>query len=615
MINTSQSFYDNAVFKYRTTKTQINVNVFDYTAKEDIISVESENYKKFVPVQIYDDIYFNQVWATLEENEFFLDGSITLLPENLTNEQIGWWTELANDNGEFETNPLISIELDNNHSTVGLTIHYDKFSYPVNSKISWYSGDLMLDTITIENQSISNLTVQRPVDGYNKITIEILKAKPNCYVRLSEVDYGITTIFDSEQLQGAKMTEQASLLSNTLSPNQLSFSVIDYDNRYNVFNPSDLFKYFKVGQPCIVRSGILNRQTNEFEYISMGEYYINNFEIDNGILKINAYGLLDILNSEMYYSQFFTNQTAENILRDILGSRPYYINSNVKDITLTGYIPLGTKKEALKNLAIACGAVVKEGRDGKIYFYRNTEDLSTNQLITENTIYKKFGYSGLMTSGLVPLENKIEAVPYVFTVDRNTRMSEIKSSMIGYYNEVDVTYKNYLQGTSEQLFNDIVITDINGIGIIKYNGPVTVTSVSISGATYNNYADCTVIVGEPETEYQTTVTGKKYNINEYTLKCVSSIPTKDFADTVLTMQLNKCNELVTSAARARDIGFWYLGQLERRKDVQFDWWAVPTAEETDYIKVITNFRDSFELEIEQIDYNLYDLTARVKGIA
>ena len=324
MIDTTQAFYDNSVYKYRNTQTWVTINLFDFTAKEDISSLSVSHYWYWRAAQMYDGIYYNYEYATLEQDEFYLDGSVTLMDTSDTSTQYGWWTHLSDANGDFDDTQSITVNFSNRHSTAGITVSYDKFSFPINSTCEFYQDGNLIDSISIEDQTTNVQEFGLKVDGYDKIKIIIEKAKPYAYSRMSEIDFGLMQTFSADQLQGATLREQVSLLSNTLSPDELSFSVIDYDNTYNVFNPDDLFKYFKVGQPCRVTSGVLNRETNEYDTINMGIFYINNFDIENGLLKIKAYGLLNILNASTFYSPFYSNATVETIAGDILDKPPIY---------------------------------------------------------------------------------------------------------------------------------------------------------------------------------------------------------------------------------------------------------------------------------------------------
>ena len=612
MLNTTQTFYDNSVFKYRTTKSQVTIDVFDTVAKEDIKNVSCNSYYFFYPEQIYDGKKYDKQFATLEQNEFLLDGNLTLLNNEIGNEQIGWWSPISDEKGGWGTNPTITIELTNLHSTAGITCFYDSFSLPLKSKCYWFNDELLLDTMELESSNYTQVFLN-PVNNYNKIVIELLEAHPNAFVKMSTIDYGVTKTFTGEDLESIKVKEEVSLISNTLSPNKLEFNIFNYDDEYGVFDTENLFKYFKQGQKCYANASVLNRQTNEYEWISMGQFYIDTTAINNGLLKISAYGVLNILNSQTFYSPFYTSETVANIVADILYGFDYYVHPNVKDIVLSGYIPTGTKKDALKVLATACNAVVKEGRDGIIYIFSPTEELSTNQIITENTIYESYGIAPLLTANESVLPSIVKAKPYILTATRKELLSEIKTSLIGFYEQIDVTYKSYtLKDTEEQIYNGTVITNEKGYALIEHNGAYEVTSDS--GQTFKHYVDCSLLIGDPSTAYSVTLTGKKYETEENTTSAYSSDNEGAYDDSKLSMSLSSSNELIANQETALRCAKWYLEQMQKRKDVSFDWWAVATAEASDFIKFETKDNGIVEMEIDAIEYNLLDLTAKVEGV-
>ena len=272
MLNTTQTFYDNSVFKYRTTKSQVTIDVFDTVAKEDIKNVSCNSYYFFYPEQIYDGKKYDKQFATLEQNEFLLDGNLTLLNNEIGNEQIGWWSPISDEKGGWGTNPTITIELTNLHSTAGITCFYDSFSLPLKSKCYWFNDELLLDTMELESSNYTQVFLN-PVNNYNKIVIELLEAHPNAFVKMSTIDYGVTKTFTGEDLESIKVKEEVSLISNTLSPNKLEFNIFNYDDEYGVFDTENLFKYFKQGQKCYANASVLNRQTNEYEYIDGAVLY------------------------------------------------------------------------------------------------------------------------------------------------------------------------------------------------------------------------------------------------------------------------------------------------------------------------------------------------------
>lgn len=168
MINTTQTFYDNSIYKYRNTKSEIEIRIFDNTVKPNIENVSVNDSRLFFDYQVYDDIEEAPKYATGELNEFKLDGSMTLLPNTLSNEQIGWWSPMSDELGEYETNPNITITMANLHSTAGITIFYDKFSYPINSKCYWYNDSTLVDSMELTNQTRNIQVFEKGVNGFNK---------------------------------------------------------------------------------------------------------------------------------------------------------------------------------------------------------------------------------------------------------------------------------------------------------------------------------------------------------------------------------------------------------------------------------------------------------------
>lgn len=119
-------------------------------------------------------------------------------------------------------------------------------------------------------------------------------------------------------------------------------------------------------------------------------------------------------------------------------------NPNVGGIKLTGYIPTQNKKDALKVVAIAVGAIVKEGRDGKIYFYQATEELISNQIIAEDTVYTGWPHAGMLMAG--PRRRcrrrSLRCRMYLRQI-ATTRLGDIDSKDICSYTKVSVNYFNY----------------------------------------------------------------------------------------------------------------------------------------------------------------------------
>ena len=651
MAKTTQTFYENSVYKFRDTKSEIDIDVFDNTAKGDIAAVTASRQRLAHLNEVYDgDRDIPKRFATCEYDQFLLDGSMTLMPDDYAREKVGWWSELSDDNCEFARPQIITVHFEKRHSSAGITCYYDEYSKPVESICRWYRGEellaehkLLYPAWTVETFNSANITVERcntmtvgsfnygeapakqefgqSVDGYDRIEIEIIQTQnPQTYAKLYEIDFGLTYALTGEQTQGAKVKEQVSLLSNTLYPNELSFNLENYERKYDLLNPSDLLRYFKKGQEVRVQAGVKNRKTGIFERINMGKYYLDPPSSKSAKLTCKAYGILNILlDDEDYYSPFWQDATVADIVDDILIGYDHYVHPNVAEIKLTGYIPTQNKKDALKVVAIAVGAIVKEGRDGKIYFYQATEELISNQIIAEDTVYTGWPHAGTLMAGLQPLPQTIVALPYVLKVDRNTRLGDIDSKDIGSYTKVSVNYFNYgsADPTAElqELFSGEVITDEDGNAKIAYSdAPVyDLTCELPAGCSIKHYADVSLFHGDPETIYELVVNGRVRKVSSATAS--ATLPQIEIDPQAQTLVLDSCNELIGSAQQARTAARWYLDQMQKRLDISFKWWAVATTEASEYLEVETTYGTIVKAQISSIEYDLGGgLTATVKGV-
>lgn len=651
MIPTSQTFYENSIFKYRYTKSQVDIDVFDLTAKPDVSNIYATAQRlAHLDELIDDDREINVRYGTGEKGQFKLDGSFTLMPEDYKTEKVGWWSELSNEDHRFTESQIITIQFNKQHSSAGITCYYDEYSLPNESICRWYRGDELLEEQTLLYPgwtagafNAANITAEvfntwtaeefnygeapaiqefgTPVNGYDRIEIEFVRTQnAETYVKLYEIDFGLTYSLKDSELSGSKIKEQVSLISNTISANEISISLLNYDGKYDRWNPSDMRKYFIEGQEVRAKAGVKNRKTGIYEYVSMGKYYLEPPSNKASLLNVKGYGILNVLSKDgTYFSPFWEDALVSDIVADILEGYNFYIHPNVSEMKLTGYIPSQNKKDALKVVAIACGAIVKEGRDGRIYFYRATEDLVANQLILEDTVYIRRAHAGMLLAGLLPLQVSLEAKPYMLKADKSTRLSDLNSEDIGFYNKFSVVYCNYAaedeNAEVKELFKGEVITDSEGIGIISYNeAPVYDLEAELpDDCSIRHYADCSVLQGQPDEVYELVVTGKVRTVSRATASSI--IQTEDIQEQALTETLDSCNTLIGSAAQAKSLAAWYLSQLQKRTDISFDWWSVATAEASDFLEVETKYGEIITSQISSIEYDLGGgLTAKVKAV-
>ena len=138
-------------------------------------------------------------YMTLEEDFTVLDGTFEEMPDTPTD--IAFWSNVMSDaSGNFATNPTFTIQFDDNHSSVGLTIHFQD-DYPLEMIVKWYnSGNQLMSEKTFTVDSLDYVAINK-VDNYRKIIFEFTKTKPYRYVKFYHIEYGRRFIFGEDTIK------------------------------------------------------------------------------------------------------------------------------------------------------------------------------------------------------------------------------------------------------------------------------------------------------------------------------------------------------------------------------------------------------------------------------
>ena len=131
--------------------TKIRLGLIDVDAKPNC-SPEMKNIQKFSNInEIKSDFFELNDYATLEKNFFVLDGNKTLLQKNELNEGIGICSlEMSDENGNFNSFPILEILLANETTIGGLTFGFGKYDYCSNLDITYYlNNETVLNFIVV----------------------------------------------------------------------------------------------------------------------------------------------------------------------------------------------------------------------------------------------------------------------------------------------------------------------------------------------------------------------------------------------------------------------------------------------------------------------------------
>jgi len=107
------------------TKASIMFGFVDVTAKTDS-QLSANDKQEFVDLNDLKQEDIEEVkYATCEKNQFALDGTFELMPDTL-DDMCLWSNSMSNENGEFETPLVLTINFTKTHSSLGLTLIFSK---------------------------------------------------------------------------------------------------------------------------------------------------------------------------------------------------------------------------------------------------------------------------------------------------------------------------------------------------------------------------------------------------------------------------------------------------------------------------------------------------------
>ena len=266
-----------------------------------------------------------------------------------------WSENISGADGTFEEPPAISISFDEKYTTSGLTIKFspDANDYCSQITVVWYQDGVIKEQGTYYPATPLCL-LENAVEAFDGIAIYFDKThQPNRRVKLEYIGIGIVREFTGKELTAFKSIHEISYISDTVPANVLDASFHSNTNAEFVFQKKQPVEAY-----------------NDDDLI--GVYYIEKGERVSGqnysISCHDAIGILDL--DEYKGGMWFKGATIETMLDDVIGGLfEYELDDALKGMTLKGYIPPGTRREALQHIAFASDAVIDTTGTRKIKIF------------------------------------------------------------------------------------------------------------------------------------------------------------------------------------------------------------------------------------------------------
>lgn len=289
--------------------------------------------------------------ATLEPNGWGLDGNYEVL-----NGKPFAFCSTARSGADcvIATPPTIRFTFSQQHTATGLTIDFssDSMDYCTEIEVEWWqNGELKASGVYQSNSP--EFIVEETVEAFDDIRIRFTKTNlPGKRVKVAKVTFGVSRTFDGKELVGGAIIQEVDLISDTVPTNVLDVTlrgskrgdyVFQRKQPVEAYNDDELLGVFYVEKGT--RTGW------------------NNYTL----ACTDAVGVLGF--DEYAGGLWLEDTQLTAILRDVFGySIEFEIDPAVAG-AMRGYIEPGTKRDALRAIAFAAGAVVDTSGTHKIRLF------------------------------------------------------------------------------------------------------------------------------------------------------------------------------------------------------------------------------------------------------
>lgn len=350
---------------------------------------------------------------------------------------IGWVSSaISSDNGTFTTAPTLTISSSTTITAKGIVLTFNKFTGDCATKftIELYYADSLVDTVTVTDNEAIVCSVQTAAVRFDKIVVRFAAtSKPYRPIMIHGIEFGTRTTLNDEHITSHSITWETSIDSGAAIISTIDFTV----------STQTAPELPEVGRKIKAYNGDTQLMT---AYVTRkrktGEYAV----------EVEAECALSRLEKISHGGNMYSGITAATLLSELLGTSgvSYELPGFKSNVTLSGYIPPCTLREALRQVAFALGLII---------------DATSNDRIKLLTLPSS-------VSSVVPASRSYESSSSTKDVDEVAK--------------IEVTTTSYTEGTGEavELFADFLV-GLTTIELDEPHGDYAITGGAIISSSCN----------------------------------------------------------------------------------------------------------------------------------
>lgn len=341
--------------------------------------------------------------ASLEPYSWLLDES----REILDGQPIAYWSEAASGpDGRFEEPPELIIDFDGRYTSPGLFLTFDMAAgdYCTALAVEWYRGGNRIAQGRFFPTGTEAFCA-KTVEAYDRLVLRFQATnRPYRHVKLRQILFGVSREFCREELRNVNVVQEVSIISSEVAVNTLDFTL---DSR------SSVEYMFQFKQPMYAYDGLK----------LIGVFYIKDSKHRaDGLYDISCSDAIGILDDDPFPGGMYRAYPAKTLLEEIIGgSFPLEMDASLTGATVTGYLPAGSRRDALQQVVFALCAMADTSGTEAIRVYRDRED--TPRKYPANRIYT----GGSVERSAIVTEVRVTAHSYDEAGGESTHVTSISN--------------------------------------------------------------------------------------------------------------------------------------------------------------------------------------------
>lgn len=458
---------------------------------------------------LFNNIMYDEKIATFEKDLFMANGETVFMDKAHTNTTIQYYGLISETTSDVDNNINFHVGFKSKNKIKGiggLTLYFMD-TYPTLLTITVKGGGETLFTKTYTNDSYVFETTDNFSNEGEELIIHVQKMnKPYVRLRMYYVLFGVGVNFQNDDIlvTGGMYSSFMHPRSIELPSQTLDISIDNYTDRFDFDKPGSLINLMNTGQDISLQIGYM-KESGEIEYLKKETMELSSFDMEQGILNINAVDFLRNENNNIEFDDpsFFKSSTtlyevAQEVIKKLKNpSFKIIIDDSLRSVPIKFHQIKTTVKEALLMIASASRCIMEFTEEGlhirrKEIKYVELKSRAmgsaswADNIVTNNTpitVYATFEKDKIKADGTNPiLPNPIPKRTNSSRVITEVEFPELKKT--GYVSEV-------ISDNNGNIFNDteyLIIQSKEAISpsrLLIYFTDITVESVRIT-TYYNN---------------------------------------------------------------------------------------------------------------------------------